>query len=257
MQTALRTGFLSKSSKTPARLHLLPPLSLRQRHLLTRPVRGPPLAPRAHSTMPLLDPLSSLISSFKKEQIIPDVIPESFSFTPSVLFSVTYPSGHEVIPGKELIREDTLDEPEIILTPMGLPDQGTQQTDQPSYTLVMTDPDAPSRAEPKYRQFRHWVITGLKAPAISASETSNLNALKTKASTTPYRPPGPPPGSGFHRYIFLLFQEPSSEFTVPQGEPEHGSTLEDRRSWDAIKFGEKYGLKLVGATYFLVKSKDA
>lgn len=27
-----------------------------------------------------------------------------------------------------------------------------------SYTLVMTDPDDPSREDSKYRQFRHWVV---------------------------------------------------------------------------------------------------
>ena len=138
-------------------------LTLDQRHWFSRPVLRRPLAPRDHSssfsTMPLLDPLSSIVFSLKKEQIIPDVIPESYPFVPSVLFSVAYPSGHEVVPGKELTKDDTIDEPDIILTPMGLPDQGTQQTEEPSYTLVMTDPDAPSRADPKYRQFRHWVVS--------------------------------------------------------------------------------------------------
>ena len=41
---------------------------------------------------------------------------------------------------------------------------------------------------------------------------------------------------------------------MPQGEPEHGAVLEERRSWDPVKFAEKYGLKLVGANYFLVTS---
>lgn len=45
-------------------------------------------------------------------------------------------------------------------------------------------------------------ITGLKSPATTDGPigTANLTALKTQASTTPYRPPGPPPGSGLHRY---------------------------------------------------------
>ena len=28
-----------------------------------------------------------------------------------------------------------------------------------SYTLVMTDPDAPSRDDPKFGPFRHWVVS--------------------------------------------------------------------------------------------------
>jgi len=209
------------------------------------------------SASSMADPLSSILKALKTEQIIPDVIPES-KFTPGVLFSVTYPSGKEAVLGAELTKEETADEPDIVITPLNITAPAGQTTVDTSYTLVMTDPDAPSRAEPKYRQFRHWVITGLKAPASTSSETKNIVALKPKASTTPYQPPGPPPGSGFHRYVFFLFEEPSTgtEFTIPSDAPEHGAALEQRRNWDAFKFGEKYGLKVVGASYFLVRSKD-
>lgn len=44
--------------------------------------------------------------------------------------------------------------------------------------------------------------------------------------------------------------------TIPEGAVEHGAELEQRRKWDAVEFGKKYGLTLVGANYFLVKSKD-
>ena len=55
---------------------------------------------------------------------------------------------------------------------------------------------------------------------------------------------------------FLLFQEPASPepFAIPQGAPEYGAALEERRSWNPIAFAEKHGLKLVGANYFLVTS---
>jgi phosphatidylethanolamine-binding protein len=55
---------------------------------------------------------------------------------------------------------------------------------------------------------------------------------------------------------FVLFEEPSGGFTIPEGAPEYGAALEERRSWDAVAFGEKYGLKLVGASFFLVKASD-
>lgn len=115
------------------------------------------------SPMPLLDPLSSVITALKREQIIPDVIPESFT-SPSVLFSVIYPkTGKEATLGTQLTREDTLDEPDIHFAPMvvSTAEAGAEALNptEPSYTLVMTDPDAPSRTEPKYRQFRHWVVS--------------------------------------------------------------------------------------------------
>ena len=55
---------------------------------------------------------------------------------------------------------------------------------------------------------------------------------------------------------FLLFQEPAGpeSFAIPQGAPEYGAALEERRSWSPIAFAEKHGLKLVGANYFLVTS---
>ena len=43
-------------------------------------------------------------------------------------------------------------------------------------------------------------ITGLKSPAVTSNSAEALNALKTHPSTTPYRPPGPRPNSGVHRY---------------------------------------------------------
>ena len=62
----------------------------------------------------------------------------------------------------------------------------------------------------------------------------------------------------FVHVAFLLFQEPSGSepFTVPDDSPEYGAALEERRSWDAVKFAEKYGLKLVGANYMLIRSSD-
>jgi len=212
-------------------------------------------------TMTSLDPLSALVSALKREQIIPHVIPALFN--PSLLFSIVYPSGKEVMLGNEFIVEETLDEPSINFTPMNMP---PEQADNPgdvgvneiSYTLAMVDPDAPSRAEPVYRSFRHWLVTGLKSPRDTASKTSDLVALNSRAATTPYRPPGPRPNSGLHRYVFLLFQEPKSfsGFKVPEGSAEYGSELEQRRSWDAFEFGQKHGLKLVGANFLLMTAAE-
>lgn len=82
-----------------------------------------------------------------------------------------------------------------------------------SCTIVLTDPDALSRADPNYRQFRHWVVrscqlrkrrmlngrvTCLQIMGLKSSPDDVM--AKTKGSTTRYRPPGPGPGSGVHRY---------------------------------------------------------
>lgn len=50
---------------------------------------------------------------------------------------------------------------------------------------------------------------------------------------------------------FLLFEEPEGGVNIPQGAVEYGVKLEERRSWNPVKFAEQYGLKLVGANFFL------
>jgi hypothetical protein len=104
------------------------------------------------------DPLEFVSKSLHKSQIIPDVIPSSENFYPSLLFSVLYPANPErFVIGAELPRGDTLDEPDIVFTPMQFPDERSRKGEV-TYTLVMTDPDAPSREDPKFAQFRHWVV---------------------------------------------------------------------------------------------------
>ncbi|KDQ55396.1 hypothetical protein JAAARDRAFT_37416 [Jaapia argillacea MUCL 33604] len=207
-----------------------------------------------------LDPLSTITTSLSRSQIIPDVLPPSF--TPTLLFSITWPDGKEAMLGNELRREDVSEEPSVNFTPMNMPWEQADNTGEEggfgdvTYTIVMVDPDAPSRKDPKFKSFRHWVLTGLKAPPQSTTESENLTAVHSRPATTPYRPPGPPPGTGIHRYTFLLFQEPMSSISIPLEAPEHGTTIEQRIRWDPIEFGEKYGLKLVAANFFLCRSEE-
>lgn len=56
--------------------------------------------------------------------------------------------------------------------------------------------------------------------------------------------------------MFLLFEEPIGGYNVPAGAPEYGAELEQRRGWDAVAFGEKHGLKLVGVDFFLLRAED-
>jgi hypothetical protein len=56
--------------------------------------------------------------------------------------------------------------------------------------------------------------------------------------------------------VFLLFEEPIGGYDIPASAPEHDTELGGRRNWDAVDFGEKYGLKLVGADFFISKATD-
>jgi len=206
--------------------------------------------------MPSLNPFDNVLSALTANQIIPDVIPKDF--VPSTLLNVSW-GEKEVQLGNELTKGDTVNEPTITFAPAAEDDPSS------TYTLAFLDPDAPSRADPKFGPFRHWVITGLRPPAVEtlvalakdSDPSLSAGAKSVKEATTPYRPPGPGPGSGVHRYVFLLFREPTGGLDVPKGAPEYGAELEQRRKWSGVEFGERYSLKLVAANFFLLKAADA
>ncbi|KAF8812944.1 PEBP-like protein [Phlegmacium glaucopus] len=198
------------------------------------------------------DQITHLTTALKNEQVIPDIIPPSIKFTPSVLFSIIWPSnGTEATLGNKIAKDMTQDEPDIkILSSTHAMAEGGHSGDDVSYTLVMTDPDAPSRNDPKFGEWRHWIVAGLKLPA----ENTDSLVLKGKPAITPYYPPAPPPGSGFHRYVFLLFQEPAGGVNIPKDNLEHNPSPASRRSWNAMAFADKHDLKLVGANFLLTET---
>jgi hypothetical protein len=92
------------------------------------------------------------------------------------------------------------------------PAQGTSDV---LWTLAMVDPDAPSRANPSYRHWLHWLVVDLHGlcnsttcvfnehchAEASAHEDSDspAGAAKCGRTLTSYAGPAPPPGSGPHR----------------------------------------------------------
>lgn len=111
--------------------------------------------PPTQHTMPLVDPLSAVTFSVKEAGIIPDVIPNNVAFTPEAFLVVKWPTGKEAMLGNTLTTVDTADEPSMSFTPM----QSFAAATDVGYTLVMIDPDAPSRNDPKMAQWRHWIVS--------------------------------------------------------------------------------------------------
>ncbi|XP_045312898.1 phosphatidylethanolamine-binding protein 1 [Leopardus geoffroyi] len=64
------------------------------------------------------------------------------------------------------------------------------------YTLVMTDPDAPSRKDPKYREWHHFLVVNMKGNDISSGTV-----------LSDYVGSGPPKGTGLHRYVWLVYEQ--------------------------------------------------
>ncbi|KAM7284381.1 protein D2 [Ixodes scapularis] len=65
------------------------------------------------------------------------------------------------------------------------------------YTLCMTDPDAPSRQSPKYREWHHWLVVNI--PGVNVPQGEVLSE---------YVGSGPPKGTGLHRYVFVVYKQP-------------------------------------------------
>uniref|UniRef100_A0A803VGN0 Phosphatidylethanolamine-binding protein 1 n=1 Tax=Ficedula albicollis TaxID=59894 RepID=A0A803VGN0_FICAL len=67
---------------------------------------------------------------------------------------------------------------------------------QKLYTLVLTDPDAPSRKDPKFREWHHFLVTNMKGNNVSSGTVMS-----------DYVGSGPPKGTGLHRYVWLVVRE--------------------------------------------------
>jgi phosphatidylethanolamine-binding protein (PEBP) family uncharacterized protein len=66
------------------------------------------------------------------------------------------------------------------------------------------------------------------------------------------KPPGPPPKTGYHRYVFLLLEGDNSNLTAPE-DRQHWGTGKERhgvRDW-----AKREGLEVIGANYFVEKNK--
>jgi phosphatidylethanolamine-binding protein (PEBP) family uncharacterized protein len=135
------------------------------------------------------------------------------------------------------------------------------------YTVTLTDPDAPSRDDPKWSEMCHWIATNI---SISESTRTILSLPKhgltqmssEDISTSPddvieYKPPGPPPKTGKHRYVFLVFA-PTNGTT----ERLHLSKPKERQHWGTGKdeggvrqWAGENGLVPVAANFIYAKNK--
>jgi len=97
------------------------------------------------------------------------------------------------------------------------------------YLLCMTDPDAPSRADPKFREWHHWLVGNIPGNDIAKGEVLSQ-----------YVGAGPPQGTGLHRYIVLVYEQPEK---LKFDEQKLTNRSGDHRGKFAIrKLAKKYNL---------------
>lgn len=146
------------------------------------------------------------------------VVPDVIDTVPPGVIKVKY-GDLEVSMGNVLTPTQVKDLPSV-----------TYDADANSlYTLCMTDPDAPSRTEPKFREWHHWLVVNIPGCDVSHGEVMS-----------DYVGSGPPPKTGLHRYVFVMYKQPG---LLTCSEPKLTNTSGDHRANFSIRnFAQKYGL---------------
>ncbi|XP_055334013.1 protein D2-like [Paramacrobiotus metropolitanus] len=152
---------------------------------------------------------------FAKAGIVPDVI----STAPVGVIDVKYPSGAKMELGNELKPRQVKDQPEV----------HWKANDKDLYTLCMTDPDAPSRSDPKFREWHHWLVVNI--PGCNIKEGQVMSE---------YVGSGPPEKTGKHRYVMLAYKQPGK--ISPSEKHLTNRSGDGRGKFKIASFAEKYKL---------------
>ncbi len=106
-------------------------------------------------------------------------------------------------------------------------------TRQPNekYTVIMIDPDAPSRTNPIYKYWLHYLI------------------INNDQIAVPFNPPAPPKNSGKHRYIFYLLRQKNIIDKNRLNLKTEGSGIK-RKNFNFTEFIADNNLDIVDNIYF-------
>lgn len=110
---------------------------------------------------------------------------------------------------------------------------------------MMVDLDTPGGASNRsLAPYLHWLFAVPKGATRLSNETNSTTIAQ-------YVAPGPHVGDGPHRYVILLFANPSSSFTMPASFRNRNLTdLYGRVIFDVNKFATEGHFEVVAATWF-------
>lgn len=168
-------------------------------------------------------------SSFEEHEVVPDVI----ATVPKEILEVCY-CEVRASQGNCLTPTEVQDQPEL---------SWMAEADA-FYTICMTDPDAPSREDPQFREWHHWLVVNV--PSYQVKKGKVLSA---------YIGAGPPKDTGLHRYVLLVYKQ---KCKLEFDEPELTDTSADGRGGFKIAdFAKKYDLgEPVAGNFFQAEWDD-
>jgi len=110
------------------------------------------------------------------------------------------------------------------------------------YCLLMLDIDAPSKNNPIYKYWLHWMIVNIHYSDDIIKNYDLINNNIYGLTLIKYMGPTPSKGTGPHRYIFILYKQPyklNFNYEYPP-----------RKKFNLNEFVNKYNLELLNLIYF-------
>ncbi|PMD46792.1 PEBP-like protein [Hyaloscypha variabilis F] len=169
---------------------------------------------------------------------------------PSKALGLSFAKNANIQPGQFIPRADALSAPTL-----SLPTSTTSPSQ--TYLVICLDLDPPFASFPFAGPINHWLQSAfrLSPPSSSSPSSANNNLITTDPFIINYFRPGPPPGAGPHRYLFLLYEQPEN-FDVKDHAPKDGKEVGvlPRIRWDLEGWERRVGVGgVVAANWFRSK----
>ncbi|XP_058056177.1 protein D3-like [Anopheles bellator] len=168
--------------------------------------------------------------SFAAYEVVPDVIDEA----PDCWARVSFKSGRQAEGGNRLTPTQIRNPPLVTWN----------SNERALYTLIMTDPDVPSRDDPRFREYIHWAVGNIPGNDIDRGDllVEYLGAITAR-------------GTGLHRFVLLVFEHLQKLDFSP--EPRISSRCGTvRRYFSTRNFTRKYELTNLYAGNFFQTHYD-
>jgi len=183
----------------------------------------------AHAATPTVVDIEAIEAHFQQALIVPSLVP---TFSPGAILDVSF-SGKQITPGQALAQADVAAQPVVTVSAFNASLTG-------NFTIAMVDADVPGTVYGTDGVNRHWLENFM---TISSGTVSNSSGVPV----TVYAGPGPAAGSGPHRYVVLLYAQPTT-FTAVTG------LTGGVQKFDLNAYVKESGLgDIIAANYFTVE----
>ncbi|KAJ6513846.1 phosphatidylethanolamine-binding protein [Mycena vitilis] len=180
--------------------------------------------------------IEAIEAHFNQALLVPSLIP---TFTPGAVLSLSF-SGSAATPGQALDQKG--ESPHVASKPV-VTVSAFNASLTGNFTILMADADVVGTAYGTDGVNRHWLENSVTVSSGTVSDT-------TATTITAYAGPGPASGSGPHRYVVLLYAQPS-QFAPPAN---LSAPVDGVHKFDLNGYVKDSGLgDIVAANYFTVE----